>query len=107
METVAKFRLAFEERNSGGVLWKRPPAEWVLKNFDGCNTHTVDSLIHQHLVDCGEIDQVTETREDYRHLDQYHYDFRISILGRRIYVETVLGESSMGPVVTVVSVHPA
>lgn len=106
-ETIAKFRLAFAERNSGGVLWKRHAAEWVRKNLDGCNTLTVDSLIYDHLVHCGEIDEVKETREEYRHLYKCHYDFRISILASLIYVETVLSEGRMGPTVTVVNIHEA
>ena len=106
-ETIAKFRLAFEERNSGGVLWKKLAAHWVRKNLDGCNRFTVDSLIYNHIVDCGEIDEVQETREDYRHLHKCHYDFRISIRARRIYIETVLSEGRMGPTVTVVNIHDA
>ena len=106
-EIIAKFALAFEDRTSGGVQWKRVPAEWVRKNFDGWSTKAVDDLLHEHLACGGQVDQVEEAREEYRQLHQYHYDFRIPILGRQIYVETVLTEANMGPIVTVVSIHVA
>ena len=104
---IAKFRTAFEERCSGGVRWKQvPAAEWVRKNLDGCSTQAIDCLILKHIASGGEISQVQETREGYRHL-QYHYDFRIEIDGKRIYVETTLADVRMGPLVTVVNVHDA
>ena len=106
-EVIGKFRLAFEERSSGGVLWKRLPAEWVRKNLDGCTQQSIDRLLHKHITEGGEIDQVCETREDYRHLHEHHFDFRITVSGRRIYVETVLAEGKMGPTVTVVNIHDA
>jgi hypothetical protein len=95
---------AFEDRTSGGVSWKKVPAEWVRKNLAGLTTQAVDTLIHQHLVNGGKVQQVEETRDEYRHHD-FHYDFEILICGKMVYAETVLAEHRMGPVVTIVSVH--
>jgi hypothetical protein len=106
-DTVAKFRISFEERTSGGVSWKRVPAEWVRKNLDGLTQEAINCLMQKHIEDGLEIDQVVETREAYRDRYQFHYDFRIVISGRLIYIETVLDETKMGPIVAVVSVHPA
>ena len=104
---IAKFRLAFEERTSGGVLWLPLPGWWIRKNLDGYTAKEIDGLIQDHIAAGGEIDQVVETREEYRLRHEYHYDFRISIGGKLIYIETVLDEIRMGPRVTVVNVHDA
>ena len=66
LEIIAKFCVAFEERTSGGVSWKRVAAEWVRKNLDGSTTHAVDDVIHEHLANSGDIEQVAEIREEYR-----------------------------------------
>jgi hypothetical protein len=106
-DTVAKFRISFEERTSGAVSWKRVPAEWVRKNLDGLTQEAINCLILQHIQDGQEIDQVIETREGYRERYQYHYDFRIIVSGKLVYIETVLDETKMGPIVTVVNIHYA
>jgi hypothetical protein len=55
----------------------------------------------------GEIDQVTETRPEWNE-QRYHYDLRIQIGGRLIYIETVLVEDDPNdPTVHVVSIHDA
>ena len=38
---------------------------------------------------------------------KYHYDFRLPIGDRLVYVETRLDESKMGPTITVVNIHDA
>jgi hypothetical protein len=105
--TIARLRLAFKERNSGGVSWKKLPAEWIRKNLNGYSQEAINCLIEEHMAIGRAIDQVPESREDYRDRFQYHYDFRIAISGRLIYVETVLIETRMGPIVTVVNIHAA
>jgi hypothetical protein len=104
-EIIDKFRLALEERNSGGARWKPLPTGWVRKNLEGYTARLVNGLLFGHIAGGGTIDQVEETREDYRHLHKYHYDFRILVLDKLVYVETVLDESKMGPVVTIVNIH--
>jgi hypothetical protein len=106
IEIIKKFRVAFEEHNSGGVYWKRVPTDWIRKNLDGYTPQAVNGLIQDHIAEGGDIIQIVERREEYCHLHKFHYDFeKIPILGRLIYIETVLSDSKMGPVVTVVSVH--
>jgi len=107
-EMIAKFLEALKEWNVDGFIqWKRLPTEWVLKNTEGLSTKAVGRLMYEHVVDGGEIDQVVETREDYRNLYPHHYDFRIPIAGRLIYIETRLDDTKMGPTVYVVNVHDA
>jgi hypothetical protein len=55
----------------------------------------------------GEIDQVPETRPEWNE-QRYHYDFRIQIGDRLIYIETILVEDDPNdPTVHVVSIHDA
>ena len=103
-EIAAKLRLAFEESGSGCVQWKRLAAEWARRNLEGITQQAVNELILRHIASNGRIDQVVETREEYRH-HAYHYDFRIPILERIIYIETVLSEQRMGPVVTIANIR--
>jgi len=49
--------------------------------------------------------QVRETREHWRDAHDFHYDFRFKIDGRKIYIETVIDVSRMGPTVTIVNMH--
>ncbi len=103
-ETIRKLRLAVEEWNSGGVLWKQLAAEWVRRNLESVTQQAVNELILQHIASSGRIDQVKETREEYLHFE-FHYDFRIPVLDRTVYIETTLTEHAMGPVVTIVNIH--
>jgi hypothetical protein len=102
--TIAKFELAYKERTSGGVLWKRVPAsEWVLRNL-GCTNAAVDVLAYEHIIAGGTIYAIEESREEYLH-HQYHYDFHVYVGNKKLYLETTLADSRMGPVVTVVNIH--
>ncbi len=103
-EIISKLRLAFEESNSGGVQWKKLAAEWIRRNLESLTQQAVNELILKHIASNGAIDQVEETREEYVHYG-FHYNFRIAILDRNVYIETVLSDHSMGPVVTIVNIH--
>jgi hypothetical protein len=107
-ELIGKFLEALAEWNVDGFIqWKRLAAEWVQKNLDGLSMKAVGRLMYEHVVEGGEIDQVVETREEYRHLYPHHYDFRIPIAGRLIYLETRFDETKMGPTIYVVNAHEA
>jgi acyl-CoA reductase-like NAD-dependent aldehyde dehydrogenase len=100
-----KIRIAFEERTSGGVRWRQVASESARKELDA-TPDEIGDLIHQHLVERKKIQQVKETRTEYAHRD-FHYDFYIAVASKDVYMETVLTEERMGPVVTVVSLHLA
>ena len=100
------FREALSEwRSEGYVVWQRRPVEWLRKNIESEDIRSVSRMMHEHIESGGEVDQVVERREPYRDRYGYHYDFRFSISGRKIYIETVLDVTSTGPTVTVVNMH--
>ncbi len=63
--------------------------------------------MYQHVDSGGDIDQVRETRQQWMD-SRFHYDFRVNVEGRRIYVETILlGEDPDDPEIQVVNIHDA
>ncbi len=99
---------ALKEWNCDGFIqWKRLPTEWLRSHLEGYDPKSIGELMYEHVFGGGEIDQVVETREDYRNLYSHHYDFRITIAGRLIYIETRFDETKMGPTVYVVNIHYA
>ena len=63
--------------------------------------------MHLHVEAGGEIDQVRERRPEYADQNEFHYDFRLEIDGRRVYIETILTSNRNGLTITVVSIHDA
>jgi hypothetical protein len=59
----------------------------------------------------GEIDQVEETREQWRNKWDYHYDLRPVLAGIKLYVETRLHYRNANdpddPIIYVVNIHRA
>ena len=107
-ELRKKFLGALGDWNCGGVIqWKPLPSEWLRKNLSNLSQKAVGLLMFEHVAGGGEIDQVVETREGYRDHHQYHYDLRIPIAGRLIYIETRFAETKMGPTIFVVNMHDA
>jgi hypothetical protein len=103
-----KFLEALKDWNCGGVIeWKPAASEWLSKNLECLSQKAIGKLMWQHVADGGEIDQVVETREPYRDCRRFHYDFRVPITGRVIYVETLLLDTKAGPTIYVVSIHNA
>lgn len=102
-EIRRKLCLAFEERTSNGVLWKKVPDEWVRKNLD-VTPDGLATLIYEYLTSGGKVQQVKEDRDGFRQYG-FHFDFLIPVGSRTIYVETVLREAKMGPVVIIVNAH--
>jgi hypothetical protein len=90
---------------TGYVIWKPIARSWVEKNLQGMTTRAVAEIIFQHVDSGGEIDQVNESRSEWSG-QRFHYDFRIPVEGRLIYIETVLMENDPeDPVIRVVSIH--
>ncbi len=107
-DTLSKFLEALKEWNCDGYIqWKARPAEWLRKNLQGCSQKAIGQAMYDHVVNGGEIDQVKENYEGYRETHPYHYDFRIPIEGRLIYVETVFDDTKMGPTITIVNIKDA
>lgn len=94
-------------RYNGYILWKRVAGEWLDKELSGYTTTAINELMYLHVAGGGTVQQVVERRPEYL-AARYHYDFRLPISGRRIYVETVLIEDDEpDPTIRVVSIHDA
>lgn len=106
--TLAYFCEALGEWNCEGfVVWKRIPAEWLASNLQGETQRSVARLLHEYVSSGGVIDRQVEKRELHRDTHREHFDFRVSIESRLIYIETTLGVTSTGPTITIVSIHDA
>ncbi len=97
---------ALKDWNCGGVIeWKPVASEWRRKYLENLSQKAIGKLMWEHVALGGEIDQVVETREPYRNRHRYHYDFRVPITGRVIYIETLLLDTKAGPTIYVVNIH--
>lgn len=106
LELLALFREALSEwRADGYVVWKKLAAEWLRKELEGHTQKSIARLMHEHVEAGGDIDQVKERRERYRDLYEFHFDFRLNIDERRVYIETTLDNTRTGPTITIVNMH--
>lgn len=75
--------------------------------MEGWTTRAVGEELFCFFDRGGEIDQAPETRPEWSQW-RFHYDFRIEIGGRLLYIETILVEDDPDdPTVHVVSIHDA
>jgi hypothetical protein len=103
---LAHFRDALREwRCDGFVIWKRQAAQQLRDLLDSHTQKSIAKLMHEHAEAGGVIDQVRERRPEYASRHEYHFDFRLSIDGRFVYLETTLDVTSTGPIITIVSLH--
>jgi hypothetical protein len=92
---------------TGYVEWKDTARDWVLAHLSGVKPRQVAELMHQHVEAGGEIDQVPERRPEWSAYD-FHYDLRLPIAGRLIYIETVLlDDDPQDATIRIVSTHDA
>lgn len=105
---LAKFRHALSLwRFTGYVTWKPVARQWVEQNLEGWTTRAIAEEMSRFVDAGGEIDQTLETRPEWAE-QRYHYDFRMEIGGRLLYIETVLIEDDPDdPGIHVVSIHDA
>ncbi len=87
--TAYKNSLENDRRFDGYVEWTEVAQSWVGRELDGVTPDGVIDLIYDYVISGGQIDQVRERRPEwYQH--EYHYDLRIEMDGRKLYVETRL-----------------
>ena len=105
---LEKFRRALSEWNcTGYTTWKRIAREWVEANLEGITTRAIAEAMFNYVAAGGKIDQTRETRPEWN-TQQFHYDFRLAIGERLIYVETILIEDDPDDsTIHVVSIHDA
>jgi hypothetical protein len=107
-EILAKFQHALSQwRYTGYITWKPIARQWLERNLEGFTTRSVAAEMFQFVAASGEIDQVAETRPDWSE-HRFHYDVRMEIGGRLLYIETILVEDDPNdPTIHVVSIHDA
>ena len=94
-------------RYRGYVTWKGTAREWAEENLAGTGIRQIADLMWEHVVAGGEIDQQLERRPEYS--EPYHYDVRIQVQARRLYIETLLldDDDPDDPTIYMVSIHDA
>lgn len=94
-------------RYDGYVEFLQRAAEWLDKEL-GERPRDFAQRLHEFVAAGGEIDQVVETRPEWNFWT-HHYDLRLDVNGRLIYVETRLKyrdpTDSDDPVIYVVNIH--
>ncbi|MBI1900080.1 MAG: hypothetical protein HY000_02170 [Planctomycetes bacterium] len=97
-------------RFTGFVTFSAVALSWIRKNLPGHTYWTIAQIMQEFVAAGGEIDQQRETRPEWRD-HNYHYDLRIPIGGRLIYIETRLEvddpDDDEGSIIEAVNIHEA
>ena len=103
---LAQYKSALSNwKVTGYVDWKDRSRDWVRDNLAPLTAPAIAELMWRHVATGGEIDEVPESRPEWNDRAS-HYDLRIVIGGRRVYIETVLvDDDPEDPTVQVVSIH--
>jgi hypothetical protein len=105
-ELLAQFAEALGDwRYDGFIVWNQLARTWLEKNLPDVVQKSVSEQMFLHYQSGGKIDQVKETRSPYDQHYEYHYDFRLTISNREVYIETVLDTTATGPTITIVNMH--
>lgn len=94
-------------RYDGYIDWKPRATAWLRKNLPGCSQKAIGRAMYSHVTGGGAIYEAKENYEGYRDDHPFHYDYRILVAGKRIYIETVFDDKRMGPTITVVNIKYA
>ena len=107
-EIRALFKSALSNyRYEGYITWKDSALAWLGRELSGVSYRMVNELLHKHVQAGGEIDQIPERRPEWNDRP-FHYDLRVPITGRLLYVETILvDDDPSDPTIHVVSIHDA
>ena len=105
---VAQFRQVLVEWNcTGYVTAKEVARNWIATNLGGLDLKAVAKAMHDFMAAGGVPDQVKETRPEWS-LWPFHYDFRLTLGGKHLYIETILQDDDpRDPTIQIVSVHDA
>jgi hypothetical protein len=90
---------------TGYVTGKDVVLEWIKDNLTNVTLKDVAHAMNEHLQHGGGIDQVPETRPEWSAWS-FHYDFRVLVANRLLYVEAILQDDDpTDPTIHVVSIH--
>lgn len=78
---------------AGYVQWRKLALTWIKTELRGVASQGVVEEMQKYVRGGGRIEQVEETRPEYRAW-RFHYDVRLPITGKRVYVETVLEQAA-------------
>src|SRR5438876_10396263 len=79
--------------------------DWITNNLGGLGLKDVAKVMNDFCRTGGVIDQVPERRAEYSNWP-FHYDFRLLLAGKAIYVESILQDDyPRDPTVQIVSIH--
>jgi len=94
-------------RYTGYVEWKDVAQAWVRANLANWTPRAVAEAMCKFVHAGGDIDQVAETRPEWNDR-AFHYDLRLPIAGRVLYIETLLiDDKPDDATIYVVSIHDA
>jgi hypothetical protein len=81
--------------------------EWIKDELAGLTLKDVAKAMNAHCQAGGVIDQQPEKRPEWNHWP-FHYDFRLRLCGRDVYIETILQDDDPNdPTLHIVSIHDA
>jgi hypothetical protein len=105
-DILARFRQILSSWSfTGYITWKEVARKWVEANLVEFTPRVIGEMLFEFFESGGEIDEVRETRPEWTSAE-FHYDFRIPVGDRRIYIETILVvDDPEDPTIHVVSVH--
>ncbi len=92
------------------IRFTRLADEWVRSEMEGHTQKSFGELLFLFVSAGGEIDQIVERRPEWS-MHEYHYDLRLIVDGRRLYVETRLifsdPDDPDNPQILVANIHDA
>ena len=103
---LAQFQAVLSNWNfTGYVTAKDEVLEWISNEMDGFTLKDVARAMNSHVQAGGVIDQVPETRDEWSAWP-FHYDFRLQVGDRLVYLETILQDDDpRDPTIHIVSIH--
>ena len=110
-QLYAAYRNALKNRGFVGyVNWTEVALRWIRGALDCPTADEIGEAMYEHVSAGGEIDQVPERRPEWVEHD-FHYDLRIGIGGRRLYIESRLMFDDPAdpddPTILIANVHDA
>jgi hypothetical protein len=76
-------------RDPDYVVFKKRAQEWLGRELPEHTLRAICRILHEFVAGGGAIDEQAEARPEYAHYG-FHFDLRVSIGERRVYIETVL-----------------